>query len=304
MLYDNSANSQLSCLRKAQLSLFYGVDCKASPEMRFGSAVHRVLECIAKKHVDGVDENNHATPFTTPLNDNLLCKHIQLCKDATNRHELNSLQLPKFKELVRWLLARDLELDTLATLHHGAPAAEVKFRVTDDKRYPGIEFCGTIDRLDIIDQVIYITDYKCTKSKYPSDYLRDYKLKSQIPFYLWIIENYGSQFLPSSYIGMPLAGRIRGIFYEGGFDIRDGETMLWNNHHRRQIQFIINHMTQQLHWVAEHHKRDVLAPKTGMATGACYRCPHEHICMMHDDKTELDYIKTAPKTTYNPLNFR
>jgi len=304
MLYDNSANSQLSCLRKAQLSLFYGVDSRATPEMKFGSAVHRVLECLAKGHIDGVDDDNKPVPFSTPLNDNIVFKHIQLCEDATNRHELNSLQLPKFRELVRWLLSYDFEFNTLVPLQHGAVAAEVKFKVTDYNRYPGIEFCGTIDRIDLVDDVLYVTDYKCTKSKYPSDYLRDYKLKSQLPFYLWIIENYGSQFLPSRYIGMPIAARIRGIFYEGGFDIRDGETMLWNDQHRRQIQFIINHMTQQLHWVAQHQEHNLLAPKTGMATGACYRCPHEHICMMHDDKAELAYIKTAPKTTYNPLNFR
>lgn len=303
MLYDNSANSELSCLRKAQLSLFYGVDRKPSVEMIFGSAVHRVLECIAKGLIDDVSDSNKPIPFGRKLDSNNIIAQMQLIEDALNRYSLNALMLPKFRELTKWLTAQDV-VPALIPLHHNQPAAEVKFLVTDNNRYPSIEFCGTIDCISVENDVLILTDYKCTKSKYPSDYLRDYKLKSQLPFYMWIIENYGSQFLPSKYIGMPLAGRIRGIFYENGFDIRDGETLIWNDEHRRQIQFIINHMTQQLRWVEEHHKNNLLAPKTGMATGACYRCPHAHICMMHDTPEELRYIQSATKTTYNPLTFR
>ena len=303
--YDNSAHSAMACMRKAQYLLALGIQSNSSAEMIFGSAVHRVLECIAKGYIHPADLPESSPNL--PLNpDDPLENITPLVEDARSRYSLTSLQFPKFKLLVEDLaLNADLRIPTPITLVHGRPAIEYKFTV----KCHDFDFCGTIDCLGLEDlggvPHLMLTDYKATTSKYPTDYLRDYKLKSQLPFYMYMLQNYGSQFLPSKYVGLPLAARIRGIFYEcSPFDFRDSEIMFYTPTIAKQIYDIIQQGITYLGTIHAMTRDDVLAPKWGMATGACYRCHYDTICRMNDEVREREHIAKTPRSAYNPLTFR
>lgn len=297
--YDNSANAELTCHRRAQYRLLYGIESKPSAEMLFGSAAHRVLECICRGATDSYDDKNQPIPFGQPLAAQYIEQIPQLVDDATTRFTLNSLQLPKFRVLVRWLLDHEIA-PTPIIIHHGIPAVELKFTVPHGE----LVLCGTMDNITIENDTLVVTDYKFTTSKYPSDYLRDYNLKTQLWFYMYVIKHWGSQFLPSKYIGMPLAARIRAVFYENGLDTRDTTLTLYSDYIDQEMSRIMTTMVGRLREVIAYHNVGELAPKTGMATGACYKCPYAYICQLHNDKEERKQIEQAPKSQYNPLTFR
>lgn len=300
--YDNSAHGAMSCMRRAQYLLALGIQSKASAEMTFGSAVHRVLECIAKGYTQP-----EGTPLPIPLLPDDPLENINpLLEDARSRYNLTGLQLPKFKLLVEELAVNgDTHIAKAISLVHGRPAIEYKFEV----QCKDFVFCGTIDCLGVEDlggiPHLLLTDYKATTSKYPSDYLRDYKLKSQLPFYMYMLQNYGHQFLPSKYVGLPLAARIRGIFYEcSPFDFRDSEIMFYTPTIAKQIHDIIKQGITYLGTIHAMTRDDELAPKWGMATGACYRCPYDYICRMNDEVRERSEIASIQRSAYDPLKFR
>lgn len=297
--YDNSANAELVCHRRAQYRLLFGIETKPSAEMQFGSAAHRVLECVCRGATDSYDDKNQPVPFGAPLPAEYIMQLPQLIDDATTRFTLNSLQLPKFRVLTRWLIEHDIAPEPIE-LVHGTPAVELKFTVPHGE----LVLCGTMDNLSVENDKLVVTDYKFTTSKYPSDYMREYRLKTQLWFYMYVIKHFGSQFLPSKYIGMPLAARIRAVFYENGLDTRDTELCLCDDYVDTAMSSIMTQMVARLRAVMAYHNNNELAPKTGMATGSCYKCPFAYICQLHNDAEERKQIEQASKKQYNPLLFR
>lgn len=294
MKLDNSALAEFSCLRRAQLRLCFGIKGYESPEMLFGSAAHRAVECINK----GKCNPHNAGPELFPLEGDELDHVSQIMRDVSQRYAIPELDRPRLRILVEQLV---IGKDRWIPKPISDQYVEYKFSIPGDG---GLTFCGTLDLIGIESGHLVVTDWKFTTSKYPADYLRDYKLKTQLYFYLYMLTQY-RHLLPDEYRHLPMAARIRGVFASlSPLEIRDSEFAYLTPSIADEMHWILEDTERKYRYIRELTDGAILAPKNGMSTNACYRCPYARICANHDPNVEYTMVNDSPKAIYDPMKFR
>jgi len=313
ILYDNSANSELRCPRRAQLKLMLGLHTPADRNMLFGSAFHRAVESLSKWELpteDGSYESFNLERFQLNGQPNTLAITQAASVEAANHYNLQGLDEDKLAIIVRkFYLEGQVPKPALGI--NSKPTVEIKFAQQLGKDEPPVVLCGTIDNLTVTtlgtDKTPYlvVTDYKSTSHKSPSHHLKGYMLDSQLPFYLWFLFHFRHTILPLELLALPLAARIRGIYVDlSPVFFADSDVITMSPRVIKDMDAVVNDSVNQLHYVHDLTKRDQLAPKLGIARGACKNCDFAHICIMHNEERERATIAAAPKRTYDPAKFR
>ncbi len=312
ILYDNSANSELRCPRRAQLKLMLGLHTPADRNMLFGSAFHRAVESLSKWELPATD-TAPARSFNSDIymldgTHNVLAIVQDACVEAAAHYNLQGLDEDKLALIVRkFYLEKQIPKPVLDL--NGRPAVEIKFAYELGRDNPPIYLCGTIDNLTVekLGNTYYliITDYKSTSHKSPSHHLKGYMLDSQLPFYLWFLYHFRHTILPPELLSLPLAARIRGIYVDmSPVYFADSDVITMSPRVMQDMDEIINDSVALFKNIHNLTARNQLAPKLGIARGACKNCDFSHICIMHNEERERTAIAVAPKRVYDPAKFR
>ena len=119
-------------------------------------------------------------------------------------------------DIIKWGSGRKgVSLPTVAIANDGAPLLEHYFEVPY-VRYTNNEtgesyvvvLCGTIDRLSILNGVVYMHDYKSSRKYKIADIEAQYMYDAQQRFYLWNLIVHGDRFLPAAMAAATAAHRV------------------------------------------------------------------------------------------------
>lgn len=287
---DNSAFSLLSCQRRFQLRVIEGRSSGRGDAASFGDAVHKMLEFLDKgDSVDTMIEKIHKLKLATDIP--------------------KALSLVTFFRMSRRLPAPLKLLD-------GSLAVELKFShkyasllLPSSHELLDIYLEGTIDRIDIEDDVLVIRDYKTTQAATPykiSDVLSSYALSFQLPFYLYALRHFG--ILPASYQEYITARKYRMeiLLLAGNTSPPTFKTYLRHAFNDdfidREVPLIINSKIQEAVNIAS---LTTPAPHTGMTVyKACDNCEFRPACLVMGEAREDEILSRYDPVPYNPLSFR
>lgn len=223
----SSLGTFLRCPRLYQLNTLEGWRYKGgTAATNWGHAVHAAFEAMdLVKHGGGTKDQ--------AIESGLKCLMLEYgdLKDSND----NARNLDSAMRAVVWR-AEEFWNDHLkiATLPDGKPALEVRFEAT----FPGTEyrFSGRIDKMAILDNMLYIVDTKTTKAALTDFYFKFYNPDTQIYAYNWVCRRV---------LGLPVAGFIIDAVQTGvnftrfarmPFNVTNGQLDEWERDVRYQLE--------------------------------------------------------------------
>jgi hypothetical protein len=197
----------------------------------------------------------------------------------------------------------------------GAKTTELKFAIPymQTPRFE-IHLSGTIDSIRQVNGggPYIVLDYKTTSSWDTKEYLNNYKLDPQLPFYRLAIQKY-AELYPNSIFGTMIQKGIgcciEGIFISSAKDtiIQRSDVMFFKAEFMQRFEKMLRQKIQAL---IDYLEADTLPEKEGLLTASCYGtkfgpCAFANACGAPDSIAEGHILRSQfIQKTYDPRNFR
>ena len=272
-------------------------------DVEFGTAVHLFIKIMYETGGDFSKALFAALDYFERTKMNIKEK-----KQYLNRGYLQKVCLEYWTD---YLVKDDFEILTV----NGKPAVEVTFsnQVYEDDNWI-ILLEGTIDKIGKFKNGCYaIGDYKTTASWDREEYLRAYKLKTQLRFYLLNLRLHCSTHPDSvlnEVIKLPTGCFIDGIFHNGASKTiyERSDVFVFSDNDMKMYEIMLQSFIQEVIGVLNWCKSNgAPPPPQGMLNDACgenFGCAFRPICGAPDlVASEMIFNRDFVVKPYEPLKF-
>lgn len=266
-----------------------------TPQLNFGSAVHKGIERIFKGQADAIEAT---------VAEYALIKQIFTSKTAhlTTGHLVTTLA-----EVLRYLNSVNF---SLVKSFEGVPLCEIKFAeaLVQNDRYVVI-MSGTMDMLLQYTSGGYVVgDWKTTSAAKPEEYLEQYEFSHQLMAYRWFIWQRAKAEPESIFakLGNALAYQVFAITTSASKPVRvvPSQVYTFQQDQLEEYDAMLRKFAQKFLDFSANKP-----PREGLMNGACHAgfstCPYLSLCnnlgVPHYNATKQARYKPQ---TYNPLTFR